>query len=161
MTLEGVIFKPDGTPYTGTFQIRMSSPPGGGESNSVIGLPITVSCVVGATPSGEYSTTLLAGIYSVDIPGTPRFEIQAPTGTGTYALEDIADATVFANAGAIYDSYTEIDDTTVRSIVQVLWVREDFNGQNARFWRIAGTATGLLGVDYVQDAAGTYFERET
>ena len=160
MTLEGVIFKPDGTPYTGTFQIRMSSPPGGGDSNSVVGLPITVSCVVGATPSGEYSTTLLAGIYWVDIPGTPRFQIQAPTGSGTYALEDIADASVFANAGAIYESWEDVDDTSVRDVVQVLWVRRDANNQTARFWRIAGTATGTVGVDYVQDAAGTYFERE-
>lgn len=160
MTLEGVIFKPDGTPYTGTFQIRAASPLGGASSSATAGLPITVDCDVDASPSGEYSTTLLAGVYWVDIPGTPRFQITAPSGSGTSALEDLADVTVYANPGAIYESWQDVDDTTVRDAVQVLWVREDDNGQTARFWRISGTATGTVGVDYVQDAAGTYFERE-
>lgn len=160
MTLVGVIFKPDGTAFAGTFQVRLVSPPGGGYGNAIYGLPLTVACD-GASPVGEYSTALLAGIYYVDIPGTPRFEIHAPTGSGSYALEDIAEGEVFANAGAIYEIWTDVAMTTVRDVVQVLWVRADLDGENARFWRIAGTATGTLGTDYVQDLAGTYFQRET
>jgi hypothetical protein len=162
MTLEGIIYKADRTPYTGTFQLRLSESPGDGESGTTIGLPLTVACD-GANPDpvGEYSTSLRAGYYAVDIPGTARFFITAPSGSDTYALEELTDVVIGSAPQTVFDSWTEVSAVTIRALYEIINVRSDFNGQKATFWRIDGTATGLEGVDYVQDAAGTYFERET
>ncbi len=161
MTLEGVIYKADRTPYTGTFQLRMVQAPTDDENGSTIGLPLAVACD-GANPDpvGGYSTSLRAGYYAVDIPGTARFFITAPDDADTYALEELTDAAVGGGSQTVFDLWSDVALVTVRNIYDILYVRQNKNGDKAVFWRISGTATGLVGVDYVQDLSGAYFERQ-
>ncbi len=88
MTLQGVIYYPDGSPYLGAFDLRLALAPVDGISGTTTGLPLRVLCD-GVSPSGEYSTPLRAGTYDVDIPGVAAFRILAPTGSATYSLEAI------------------------------------------------------------------------
>ncbi len=102
MTLEGVIYKADGTPFNGTFLLSLVHAPVDGEDGSTVGLSIVVACDGEAPdPVGQYSTILRAGYYAVDVAGTPRFYIFAPTGDDTFALEQLIDTTIRSAPGTV------------------------------------------------------------
>lgn len=160
MTLEGIIYKADRTPYTGNFRLRLNTAPDDGEAGITTGFRITVACDgIAQDPVGEYSVTLRAGTYDVEIPGTPAFQITAPTGSSTYALEELTDAVIGLVTTQVFQTWEDVGDVEIRSIVQAVFVREDADGEKATFWRSATPVSGTAGTDYVQDSAGTYFER--
>lgn len=160
MTLEGLIYKADRTTYTGSFRLRLNTAPEDGEAGITTGTRITVACDGAAPdPVGEYSVTLRAGTYDVEIPGSPAFQITAPTGSSTYALEQLTDASIGAVTTQIFQEWDDVPLVTLSTWVQAVYVREDLDGQKATFWRAGGVVAGVEGVDFVKDLANVYFER--
>ena len=85
-TLAGTLTIPaGGYPYTGKFRVQMvDAPKAVGPGITGTGIPAFVQC----NEAGQYSISLPAGNYVVNIPNTRAFLISVPP-TGSYDMDDL------------------------------------------------------------------------
>ena len=161
-TLDGKLWTAAAAGYTGSFRVTPMSHAMG--ANTATGLAVTVPCGTGSH-AGEYSQTLLAGDYFVQIPGFPQFTIQMPSGSGTYALEEVdTDETSPLSSVRVYDDWAAVQAVTIPSTVEWVTLREDEGGAtHVLFFRSTHANVVAFtpdGVNVIADASDNRFIRQ-
>lgn len=163
-TLDGKLWTAAAAGYTGSFRVTPMAHQMG--ANVATGIAITIACGTGAH-AGEYSQTLLAGDYLVQIPGFPQFTIQMPSGSGEYALEEVdTDELSPLTSSQVHQSPDSFSDVTVSSSVEWITLREDGDTPAANFVLFfRSTHANVLafepdGVNVIADASDNRFVRQ-
>jgi hypothetical protein len=163
-TLDGKLWTAAAAGYAGSFRVTPETHQMG--SVSAVGLGITITCGSGAH-AGEYSQTLLAGDYIVQIPGFPQFRITMPSGSGDYALEDVdTDESSPLSIVRVYDDPDALAAVTTPSTVEWVTLREDGNDPPAThvlFFRSTHANVVAFtpdGVNVAADASNARFIRQ-
>lgn len=163
-TLGGKLWLPSATGYTGSFRLTPYVHQMGTYTSS--GLPVVIACGTGGS-AGNYSQTLLAGDYLVQIPGFPQFAITMPSGSGTYAIEEVdTDPTSPLSYSRVYANAAALAAVTVPATVEWVTLREDSDTpptQHVLFFR--STHANVLaftpdGINVIDDASDTRFVRQ-
>ncbi len=164
-TLDGKLWNADVTGFTGSFRLIPSGLTAG-DGAAVVGLPIVIACGTGGS-AGLYNQAVLPGDYVVQIPGVRQFTIQIPTGSGTYAIEDVVtDSDNPLSFQRVFDNWAAVQAVTISSSIAIVTLREDSSVPVARDVSFfADSSAEVLaftpdGVNVIDDADGNRFLRQ-
>lgn len=122
-TLAGKLWMLSAVGYPGSFRVTPAVRVLGGYT--AVGLAVVIACGTGGS-AGLYSQVVLAGTYVVQIPGVRQFYITVPSGSGTYALEDVdTDPDSPLSYSRVYDNAAALAAVILPSTVEFVTLRED------------------------------------